>query len=111
MTAQELATARHHGAAVIFIVVNNGMYGTIRMHQERHYPARVISTGLTNPDFVTYAASFGIPGEAVNRTEDFAAALERARASDAGYLIELVVDPEALTPVQTLPQARAQGAG
>lgn len=111
MTAQELATARHHGAAVIFIVVNNGMYGTIRMHQERTYPARVISTGLTNPDFVAYARAFGIPGEAVQRTDDFPAALARARASDAGYLIELVVDPRALTPAQTLDQARAQGGG
>lgn len=111
MTAQELATARHHGAAVIYLVVNNGMYGTIRMHQERSYPARVISTGLTNPDFVAYAAAFGIPGEAIHRTEDFPAALERARASKEGYLIELVVDPEALTPAQTLSQIREQGAG
>ena len=109
MSAQELATARHHGAAVIWLVVNNGMYGTIRMHQERSFPERVISTPLTNPDFVAYAAAFGIPGEAVRQTEDFPAALERARTSDTGYLIELVVDPEALTPVQTLSQVREQG--
>ena len=109
MTAQELATARRYNAAIIFIVVNNGMYGTIRMHQEREHPGRVISTDLTNPDFVAYAAAFGIPGEAVARTEDFAAALDRAMASPAGYLIELGVDPEALTPVQSLSQIRAMG--
>ncbi|WP_204115403.1 thiamine pyrophosphate-binding protein [Shimia biformata] len=109
MTAQELATARHHDAAPICLVVNNGMYGTIRMHQERNHPGRVISTGLTNPDFVAYAAAFGMPGEVVTRTDDFPAAMRRAMESDAGYLIELQVDPEALTPVQTLSEARAQG--
>lgn len=109
MTAQEMATAKKHGAAVIYLVVNNGMYGTIRMHQERNHPGRVISTDLVNPDFVTYAKSFGIPGEAVSRTEDFAAALERAQASEAGYLIELQVDPEALTPMMSLSDIRKQG--
>lgn len=111
MTGQELATARRHGAAVIFLVVNNGMYGTIRMHQERSFPERVIATDLTNPDFVAYAAAFGIPGEAVRKTDAFAGALARARESEAGYLIELVVDPEALTPTQSLSAARAQGRG
>lgn len=110
MTAQELATAKHHGAAIIYLVINNGMYGTIRMHQERRHPERTIATDLTNPDFVAYASAFGIPGEAVTRTEDFADALDRARASVDGYLIELRVDPEALTPTQSLSGARAQGA-
>lgn len=109
MTGQELATARQYGAAVIFIVVNNAMFGTIRMHQERTYPGRVISTDLINPDFVGYAKSFGIPGELVRADADFPAALARARASSAGYLIEIAIDPEALTPSQTLSAARAQG--
>ncbi len=109
MTAQEMATAKKYGAAVIYLVVNNGMYGTIRMHQERNHPGRVISTDLENPDFVTYAKSFGIPGEAIAKTEDFPAALARAQSSGAGYLIELQVDPEALTPVASLSDIRAQG--
>jgi acetolactate synthase I/II/III large subunit len=111
MTAQELATAKQFKAGVIFIVVNNGMYGTIRMHQERTFPGRVMATELENPDFVAYAKAFGIGGEAVTRTEDFPAALARAKAAEAGYLIELVVDPEALTPAQTLSGARKQGQG
>lgn len=109
MTGQELATARQHGADIIYIVVNNGMYGTIRMHQERHHPAHVIATDLINPDFVAFAASFGIAGERVETTENFAEALERARASEGGYMIEIVVDPEALTPTQSLSAARKQG--
>jgi acetolactate synthase I/II/III large subunit len=109
MSAQELATARHMGAGVIWLVVNNAMFGTIRMHQERNYPARIISTALTNPDFVAYAAAFAIPGEVVRDTAAFPDALARARKSDAGYLIELQVDPQALTPTQTLDAARAQG--
>jgi acetolactate synthase I/II/III large subunit len=109
MTAQEMATAKQFGAAVIYLVVNNSMFGTIRMHQERNYPTRVVATELVNPDFVAYAASFGIPGEKVTRTEDFPDALTRAQASVDGYLIELQVDPEALTPVQSLSDVRAQG--
>lgn len=109
MTAQELATAHQFGADVIYIVVNNGMYGTIRMHQERHHPSRVIATQLVNPDFVAYAASFGIAGERVETTEAFPEALERARKARGGYLIEIVVDPEALTPGQSLSAAREQG--
>jgi len=102
MTAQELATAARENLAITFIVVNNGMYGTIRMHQERHHPGRVMATGLTNPDFVAYAGAFGIPGERVEATGDFPAALARARASGKGYLIELRTDPEAITPDTTL---------
>lgn len=109
MTAQELATARQYGADVIYLVVNNGMLGTIRMHQERHHPDRRIATDLFNPDFVAYAASFGISGQRVEKTEDFPAALERAQVTKGGYLIELIVDPEALTPTQTLSQATKQG--
>jgi len=95
--------------AIIYLVVNNGMYGTIRMHQERNHPGRVISTELTNPDFVLYAQSFGIPGEVVTRTEDMTNALDRAQNSDDGYLNELQVDPEALTPTQSLSAVRKQG--
>ena len=109
MTAQELATAYQHGVDVIYMVVNNGMYGTIRMHQERTYPDRIIATRLHNPDFVAYAKSFGISGEKVTKTDAFPAALERARAAKGGYLIELVVDPEALTPTQSLSAANVQG--
>lgn len=109
MTAQELATARQYDADVIYLVVNNGMLGTIRMHQERHHPDRKIATDLFNPDFVAYAASFGIAGERVEETADFPAALERAMSKSGGYLIELIVDPEALTPTQTLAQATQQG--
>ena len=109
MTAQELATARQYNADVIYLVVNNGMLGTIRMHQERHHPNRKMVTDLQNPDFVAYAASFGIAGERVETTEDFPAALARARSQSGGYLIELVVSPEALTPTQTLAQATKQG--
>ena len=109
MTAQELATGYQHGADVIYLVVNNGMYGTIRMHQERSHPGRTIATDLHNPDFVAFAAAFGIAGEKVEKTEDFPAALERARAAKRGYLIELVVDPEALTPTLTLSAAVEQG--
>ncbi|KMK67100.1 thiamine pyrophosphate-dependent enzyme [Puniceibacterium sp. IMCC21224] len=109
MTAQEMATARKYGADVIYLVVNNGMSGTIRMHQERHHPDRTMATDLWNPDFVAYAASFGIKGERVTVTADFPAALERARGAAGGYLIELVVDQQALTPTQTLSGATAQG--
>ncbi len=109
MTAQELATAYQYGADIIYIVVNNGMYGTIRMHQERNHPAHVIATDLVNPDFVAYAAAFGISGERVDTTEAFPDALDRARKAKGGYLIEIAVDPEALTPNQSLSGARAQG--
>ncbi|MEM6635569.1 MAG: thiamine pyrophosphate-binding protein [Pseudomonadota bacterium] len=109
MTAQEMATARRYDLPIIYLVVNNGMYGTIRMHQERTHPGRVVATDLTNPDFVTYANAFGIPGELVDRTEDYPDALARAQQSPTGYLIELRVDQEALTPSQSLSAARRQG--
>jgi acetolactate synthase-1/2/3 large subunit len=86
------------------------MYGTIRMHQERHYPGRVVGTDLVNPDFAALARSFGAHGEVVERTEDFAEAFERALASGGPALIELRVDPEALTPRATLTQVR-EGTG
>jgi len=107
MSLPELATARQHGAAVVVLVVDNGMYGTIRMHQERHYPGRVSGTELVNPDFVTLARSFGAYGERVDRSEDVAAALARALAAGVPAVLHLPVDPEALTPRQTLSEIRA----
>jgi acetolactate synthase-1/2/3 large subunit len=106
MTGQELATAVQYDAAAIFIVVNNGMYGTIRMHQEREYPGRVHGTSLTNPDFAAYARSFGAHAETVNATADFPAALARALNAGRAALIELRIDPEAITPNATLSAIR-----
>ncbi|WP_068009389.1 thiamine pyrophosphate-dependent enzyme [Pseudovibrio axinellae] len=87
MAAQELATCAYEKLNIIHLVVNNGMYGTIRMHQERTYPTRVIGTDLGNPDFVAYAAAFGIPGEVVERTQDFPVTLAHARASKTDILL------------------------
>ncbi len=106
MHCQELATAVQFGANIITIIVNNGILGTIRMHQERHYPTRISGTTLRNPDFVAYAKAFGGYGEKVTRTEDFGAALERARNANLPAIIELTVDPEALTAARTLTQIR-----
>jgi acetolactate synthase-1/2/3 large subunit len=107
MTGQELATAVQYELPVITVVVNNGMYGTIRMHQERHYPGRVTATDLVNPDFAALARAYGAHGETVTRTEEFTPAFERARATGKPALIELRIDPEALTVSQTLSQIRA----
>jgi acetolactate synthase I/II/III large subunit len=108
MTGQELATAVQYGAAPIVVLVNNGMYGTIRMHQEREYPARVYGTALRNPDFVMLAQAYGCHGERVTETAAFPAAFERARASGRAALIELVIDPQAITAGQTIDELRAQ---
>jgi acetolactate synthase I/II/III large subunit len=107
MTGQELATAVQEGLNVVVLVVNNAMYGTIRMHQERHYPGRVVGTDLRNPDFVAYARAFGAHGARVERSEDFPAALDEALACGSPALIELRVDPQAITPRQTLDEIRA----
>jgi acetolactate synthase-1/2/3 large subunit len=106
MNGQEIATAVQYGAAFVALVVNNGLYGTIRMHQEREYPGRVYGTDLTNPDFAAYARAFGGHGETVERTEDFAAAYQRAAASGKPALIELRIDPDAITPATTLSAIR-----
>lgn len=106
MNGQEFATAVQYGANIVCIVVNNKMLGTIRMHQERHYPGRVSNTGLVNPDFAAYARAFGGYGETVERTREFPGAFERARASGKPAIIELRVDPEALTPGQSLSEIR-----
>ncbi|MBM3598673.1 MAG: thiamine pyrophosphate-binding protein [Alphaproteobacteria bacterium] len=108
MTGQELATAVQYRANVVFLVINNGMYGTIRMHQEREYPGRVSGTDLVNPDFAAYARAFGAQGEIVERTADFAPAFARALAADRPALIELRIDPEAISPRTTLSEIREQ---
>lgn len=106
MNGQEFATAGQYGANVVFIVINNGMFGTIRMHQERNYPGRVSHTELVNPDFAAYAGAFGGYGEVVAHTEDFPQAFRRAMQSRKPALLELRVDPEALTPGQSLSEIR-----
>lgn len=107
MHGQEFATAVQYGANIITLVVNNGMFGTIRMHQERNYPGRVSGTELHNPDFAAYAKAFGGYGETVTKTGDFGPALDRAIASGKPAILEIQVDPQALTPVKTLDQIRA----
>ncbi len=102
MSVMELATAARYNANVVFLVFNNSMLGTIRMHQEREYPERVSGTDLTNPDFVTLAQSFGALGLRVENTEEFAPALDRALAAGTPALIEIIVDPEAISPTATL---------
>jgi acetolactate synthase-1/2/3 large subunit len=106
MHGQEFATAVRYNLPIITLVINNGIYGTIRMHQEREYPGRVSGTGLTNPDFADYARAFGGHGETVEKTEDFAAAFQRARASGKPSIIEIKLDPEAITPSRTMTQIR-----
>ena len=107
MSGQELATAVQHGARPLVLVVNNGMYGTIRMHQELAYPGRTIGTDLRNPDFAALARAYGAHGERVTRTEEFPDALARARASGTAAVVELVVDPDQITTRATLAGLRA----
>jgi acetolactate synthase-1/2/3 large subunit len=107
MSGQELATAVQYGLPIVIIVVDNGMYGTIRMHQERQFPGRVVGTDLVNPDFGAYARSFGAHGETVEQTDEFPAALERALESGRPAVIALRIDPEAITPRTTLSAIRA----
>ena len=106
MNCQELASAAQAGAQPIVLIVNNGIYGTIRAHQEKNYPARVSGTDMISPDFAALARAYGFHGERVERTEDFEAAFERALASETGAVLDLNVSPEALTPRVTLSQMR-----
>ncbi|HEU0230830.1 MAG TPA: thiamine pyrophosphate-binding protein, partial [Burkholderiaceae bacterium] len=108
MHGQEFATAVQYGLPIIVILVDNGMYGTIRMHQERHYPGRLSATTLHNPDFVAYAQAFGGHGERVDTTEQFAPAFERALASGKPAILHCRLDPEAITPTTTLTKIREQ---
>ena len=109
MNGQELATAVQYDLAVIFVVIDNGMYGTIRMHQEKTYPGRVSGTDLRNPDFAALARAYGAGGETVVRTEEFAPAFQRALGSAGPALIHVKVDPQALTMSTSLEGLRAQG--
>jgi len=109
MTGQELATAVQYGANVVVVVIDNGMYGTIRMHQERQYPGRVSGTALRNPDFAALARSYGAHGETVARTADFAPAFERALGAGCPALLHVQLDPQALTMNASLDALRAQG--
>jgi acetolactate synthase-1/2/3 large subunit len=111
MSGQELATAVQYGAAIVVLVVNNGMLGTIRMHQERQFPGRHVGTDLVNPDFPAYARAFGAHGAVVERTEDFPAAFEEALAAGRPALLDLRVDPEAISPRATLSEIRRGESG
>ncbi|MDO5603961.1 MAG: thiamine pyrophosphate-binding protein [Paracoccus sp. (in: a-proteobacteria)] len=107
MTINELSTAAQHGVAVIVIIADNGQYGTIRMHQEKHYPGRVSGTALANPDYAALARAYGGYGETVTEGGAFAAAFQRARDSGRFAVITLQLDPEALTSSATLSEIRA----
>ena len=106
MSSPELATAVQYELPIVVLLVNNGMYATIRMHQERQFPGRVIGTDLVNPDFPALARAYGAHGERVERTEDFEAAFERALASGKPAVLELPVDPERISPRVRLSELR-----
>ena len=106
MTGQDFATAVQYELPVIVLVADNGIYGTIRMHQEREYPGRVIATNLRNPDFAAYALAFGGYGALVEKSADFPAAFAAARASGKPSILHLKIDPEAITPTATLTDIR-----
>jgi len=107
MTGQEMATAAQYNAPIVVIVVNNGMYGTIRMHQEREYPGRVSATNLSNPDFAKIAEAYGGVGFLVTETAQFEPAFEAAMAAGKPAIIELRIDPDVITPATTLSAIRA----
>jgi acetolactate synthase I/II/III large subunit len=110
MSGHELAAAAQENAPIVVLLVNNSMYGTIRMHQERQFPGRVVGTELMNPDFVALAQAYGAYAELVDRSEDFPEALERALTAGRSAVLELRVDPEAITPQTTLSAIRAGAA-
>jgi len=106
MHGQEFATAVQYALPIIVLVIDNGMYGTIRMHQEKHYPGRISATELNNPDFAAYARAFGGHGERVESTEEFGPALERAVASGRPAILHCLIDPEVISPATTLEKIR-----
>lgn len=106
MNGQDFATAVQYDLPIIVLVIDNRMYGTIRMHQEREFPGRVSATELKNPDFAAYARAFGGHGERVERTEEFIPAFERAKASGKPAILHLLIDPEAITPTTTISAIR-----
>jgi acetolactate synthase-1/2/3 large subunit len=97
MNGQELATAVQYRLAIVFVVIDNSMYGTIRMHQERTYPGRDFGTALVNPDFAALARAYGASGETITTTDAFAPAFERALAHDGPALLHVKLDAQALT--------------
>jgi acetolactate synthase-1/2/3 large subunit len=107
MSGQEIATAVQHGARPVLIVFNNASYGTIRMHQERHFPGRTIATELVNPDFAALARAYGAHSEVVARTEDFLPAFDRAVASGKPAILDARTDPERITTRGTITALRA----
>ncbi|MDV7144728.1 thiamine pyrophosphate-binding protein [Tropicimonas sp. TH_r6] len=109
MSVTELSTAAQYGVAIIVLVVNNGRYGTIRAHQERHFPGRVSGTELFTPDLPALARAYGGWGATVSRNEDFPAAFAEAEAAGTLAVLDLRVDPQALSPMMTLDEARASG--
>ncbi|MGV2909337.1 thiamine pyrophosphate-dependent enzyme, partial [Achromobacter sp. AGC25] len=115
MTMQELATAVQHQLGIVILVFNNGLYGTIRLHQERAYPGRALATTLVNPDFALLAQSYGAFGRRVASTEDFApaydAALAYARERRLPAILDLVYDADIILPDRTLSQMQAEKAG
>jgi acetolactate synthase-1/2/3 large subunit len=111
MNGQELATAVQYGIPIIALVLDNAMLGTIRMHQEREYPARVSATTLVNPDFAAMARSFGGFGATVEKTEDFAAAFAAAQASGLPSVIHVKFDGDGISPVNTLTAIRQKALG
>jgi acetolactate synthase I/II/III large subunit len=108
MTGQEIATSMLEGVGPIILVFNNAMYGTIRMHQERRFPGRVVGTALKNPDFLGLARAYGIFGASVSKTEEFAPAFEEAAAGKGPAIIELKMDPEMITTRTTLSEIRRE---
>jgi acetolactate synthase-1/2/3 large subunit len=106
MNGQEFATAVQYALPVVVVLIDNGMYGTIRMHQEREFPGRPVASALRNPDFAAYARAFGGHGETVEETAEFAPAFERALASGLPSVIHVKIDPEAITPATTLSAIR-----
>ena len=109
MNCQEFATAVQEKAPLVVVLVNNGIHGTIRMHQERDYPGRHIATDLVDPDFAAFARACGGHGETVATNEEFAPAFERAVASGRPAIIDLAFSPEAITPTRTMSQVRGSG--
>jgi len=108
MNGQEFATAVQYELPIVVVVINNGMYGTIRMHQEREYPGRVIGTQLRNPGFADYARAFGGHGELVVSTEEFAGAFRRAQDTGKPSIIEVRIDPDAISTTATLSEIRTK---
>jgi acetolactate synthase-1/2/3 large subunit len=106
MNGQEFATAVQYDVPIVVVVIDNGMYGTIRMHQEREYPGRPSGTNLRNPDFAAYARAFGGHGETVRTTDEFMPAFERALASGRPAILHCFIDPQAITPAKTLDDIR-----